>query len=722
MENILNKVQQTIVEHTEGPVMVLAGAGSGKTRVLTFRIANIIKNGLALPYEVLAITFTNKAANEIKQRLFDMGLDASQIWAMTFHSMCCRILRLEAKHLDGYTSNFTIYDEQDKKNVIKKILKEQNIKDDEILCKTNEYLSRLKMSNMTPEEFKKVACFTRFDKTVLCVMQKYIERLKADNAMDFDDLINNTLFLLKNNAEVREKYQKKFRYILVDEFQDTNETQYELVKILGAYHQNVFAVGDEDQSIYSWRGASIDNIKRFLKDFSNVTLYKLEQNYRSTQTIVEYANKIIKNNTNRIDKTLFTQNPKGATVVYDRSNTDREEAEFVATTILGLVGSKGYKYSDIAVLMRLNALSRNFEEKFVNYNIPYKIFGGVKFFERAEIKNILAYLHLIVNGRDEESFYRIINFPKRGIGDGAISQLKSTFSGQNLIDAIYSIPDTATGTLAKFLPFKALMQDLEKASKDLPLFEFVDYLIDKTGIKKQYTSDTDEDINRRLNIGEFLQNVKNYAEENPDKNLVDYLQTISLSTDIDSYDQKDDNVSLATVHSVKGLEFKVVFIVGLEERYFPIIRQDSGDAEMEEERRLMYVAITRAEERLYLTCARQRFMYGKQSFSAVSRFVKELGFEKPASEFLDYQKVGHTSEHLSKFHQTNFSGSLNSFVHTTVQKPMTENFAVDDRVFHPKFGVGYVVSIDSNSKTAKIDFDNFGNKILSLDFAPIKKI
>ena len=720
MRNILNELQQKIVEHTEGPVMVLAGAGSGKTRVLTHRIAYILENNLANYTEILAITFTNKAANEVIYRLYDMGLKKVPVWAMTFHSMCCKILRKEAHFLEGYTSNFTIYDEQDKKSVIKKIIKEKGLKDEDLLNNVFQNLSNLKMSNMSFEEYKKLSCYNEDDYVIFDIMQSYIERLKKDNAMDFDDLINNTLFLLKNFEEVRTKYQHQFRYILVDEFQDTNESQYELVKILGAYHKNVFAVGDEDQSIYSWRGASIDNIKRFLNDFKNAKLYKLEQNYRSTKTIIENANRIIKNNQNRIDKTLFTENETGAMVVYNKCNTDRDEAEFVATTILGLTRSKGYKYSDIAVLFRLNALSRNFEEKFVNYNIPYKVFGGVKFFERAEIKNVMAYLRLVVNKQDEESFYRVINFPKRGIGDGAIMQLKASTFESNMIDAVNTIDENTSGTLAKFLPFKHLMQDFKQKSTELPLYEFVCYVVREARILEQYTNETDEEYNRKLNIGEFLHNVKNYAEENPDKTLVDYLQTISLSTDIDGYEENEQSVALATVHSVKGLEFKVIFVVGLEEKYFPIIRVEDDNSDIEEERRLMYVAITRAKERLYLSCARSRYMYGKQGFSRVSRFVKELGFEQIyENKDTDTQENRYMN---SRYQHTNFGGSLNNYMHSNLQKSSKESYIVGDRVFHSKFGVGYVVLLDEKTNTATIDFDNFGNKILSLDFAPIKKM
>ena len=728
METTLNNVQQQIVEDTEGAIMVLAGAGSGKTRVLTHRIAHILRTQKARPYEILAITFTNKAANEIKNRIFSMGVDAMSVWAMTFHSMCCRILRLEAHHLDGYRQNFSIFDEQDKKSVIKKILKDKNVKDDNMLSMVSDKLSKYKMSNLTFDDYKALSCFTETDKTVFAIMKEYEEQMHRENAMDFDDLINKTLFLLKTNVEVREKYQQKFRYIMVDEFQDTNETQYELVKTLGAYHKNVFAVGDEDQSIYSWRGANVGNIQHFLHDFAGAKLYKLEQNYRSTKTIIDAANKIIKVNQNRIDKTLFTENNVGANVVYSKSYSDREEADFVTKTILSLVESKGYKYSDIAVLMRLNALTRNFEEKFVSYDIPYKVFGGLKFYERAEIKNVMAYLKLLVNPFDDESFLRVVNFPKRGIGDGALEKLKAISLGRSLMETVFDLNDNEGGTLQKFIPFKNLMLDFTQKQAELELFEFAKYVVDESGILSEYQDDTDEAMNRKLNIGELLQNIKNYAEDNPDKSLVDFLQTVSLATDIDSYHSEDDSVVLATVHSVKGLEFKVVFIVGLEERFFPIIRFDSEEDEMEEERRLMYVAITRAKERLYLTSSRSRFMYGKQSFSQVSRFLKELGYELPKESHIIYDDSEYDSFQSHKYGNHNsyskstFSGSLNSFAHKSAAKTYQPSFAVGDRVSHPNFGTGYVVFLDKATKTIKIDFDNFGNKVLSLGIAPIKKI
>lgn len=704
--------------------MVLAGAGSGKTRVLTQRIAYIISQRLANPSEILAITFTNKAATEIKNRLFDMGINAMSVWAMTFHSMCARILRVEANNLDGYNQNFSIFDEQDKKSVIKKILKEKNLKSETYLNDVYEKLSKYKISNLTLEEYKSIACFSPHDQTIFSVMAEYETRLKQENAMDFDDLINKTLSLLKTNEFVRQKYQQKFKYILVDEFQDTNETQYELVKILGGFHKNVFAVGDEDQSIYSWRGANINNIQHFLRDFENAKLYKLEQNYRSTKTIIKSANTIIKNNQNRIDKTLFTENEEGFNVVYSKSYSDKEEADFVTKTIISLV-NKGYHFNDIAVLMRLNALTRSFEEKFVSYDIPYKVFGGLKFYERAEIKNVMAYLKLLINPYDEESFLRVINFPKRGIGDGAIEKLKNATCDASLYHAVMSLNDNEGGVLSKFIPFKHLMKDFLQKMDDMPLSDFAKYVVDETKILDEYAEDTEEAYNRKLNISELLHNIANFANENPDKTLVDFLHMVSLSTDIDSFEEKDNSVTLATVHSVKGLEFKVVFIVGLEEKFFPIIRLDDTENDMEEERRLMYVAITRAKERLYLTCSRSRYMYGKQNFSVVSRFLQELGYEtkKEISTIFDEESPLTSSYQSTKNYQhKSFGDSINGFMHKSKMSIVQPSFEVGDRVMHPNFGEGFVVYVDKNTKTIKIDFDNFGNKTLSLGIAPIKKL
>ena len=723
MSLTLNEVQQKIVCETEGPIMVLAGAGSGKTRVLTHRIAHILSSGLANAFEILAITFTNKAANEIKNRLFLMGIPCMDVWAMTFHSMCCRILRTEANYLMGYTSSFSIFDEQDKKSVIKKILKEDNLKEDSLASEVSDKISKYKMSNMTLEEYGRLTCFTGHDKVVFEIIKKYENRMRAENAMDFDDLINKTLYLLKTNPIVREKYQHQFRYILVDEFQDTNETQYELVKILGGYHKNVFAVGDEDQSIYSWRGASIDNIKRFLNDFDGAKLFKLEQNYRSTKNIIQKANQIIKNNKNRIDKTLFTENEVGNTVVFNKTYSDGEEADYVTKTIIGLVADKGYKYSDIAVLMRLNALTRNFEEKFVAYDIPYKIFGGLKFYERAEIKNVMAYLKILINPSDEESFLRIINFPKRGIGEGAIEKLRAISYGQNLFATVLSLDDSETGVLSKFIPFKKLMLDFLSKIDQMELFDFVKYVVDQTRILDEYTNETDEEINKKLNISELLQNINNYQKDNPDKTIVDFLQTVALSTDIDGYEEKLNTVTLATVHSVKGLEFKVVFVIGLEERYFPIIRLDSNEDDMEEERRLMYVAITRAMERLYLTSSKKRYIYGKENYSQVSRFIKELGFENGQSAFgHDRESNEDSYGYLHKTSKTySFGTSIANFMHKTFSS-QKQSYAIGDRIFHTRFGVGYITLISQDGKTATIDFESFGNKTLSLEFAPIKKL
>lgn len=708
----LNEMQKQIVNHIDGPVMVLAGAGSGKTRVLTYRIAKMIEDKKALPNQILAITFTNKAANEMKDRLFKMGFDSYTMWVSTFHSISAKILRLEASNLDGYTSKFSIYDEQDKKNVIKKILTKNKLDDKDILDKVLHSISACKQIGMSIDEFMSYNLATQNSKEIAQVMQEYKEQLKLNNAMDFDDLLLNLLFLLKNNELVLNKYQNIFKYILIDEFQDTNITQYEIVKLLALKNRNIFAVGDEDQSIYSWRGANVGNIKQFLKDFEG-TLYKLEQNYRSTKSIVEKANQIIKNNTNRIDKTLFTENQTGTKVIYENRRTDIQEAEYVLREIYNLTHEANYEYKDIAILMRMNALSRNFEDQMTTYNIPYRVFGGLKFYERLEIKNILAYLKLLVNPFDEESLLRIINYPKRGIGEGTVEKLRQIAPRKNLLATILELNEQTNASLNKVFSFKILFLDLLEKFDVLKLDELVQYLIKKLDLYNYYSANDDEDINRQHNIMEFESSIKQYVENNPNKTLEDYLESVSLITDIDTYNATDNTVTLATIHSVKGLEFKVVFVVGVEEHIFPIIRMDTTDDELEEERRLMYVAVTRAKERLYLTSATTRYMYGKQSYSQVSRFVKEMNLLPQVQEKSKPENYSRPEIRLS----------LNDYLSTSKEEKEekeTQDFAVGVQVFHTKFGVGTITELDADTKTAKIDFNAFGIKVLSLEYAPLK--
>ncbi len=718
----LNDVQEEIVKTTEGAVMVLAGAGSGKTRVLTHRIAYILQNHLAYPDEILAITFTNKASKEMRDRLQNMGLDATRIWAQTFHSFCCRILRYEATNIDGYNQNFSIYDENDKKMVVKKVLKELNLKEDEFLNLICHAISDRKNQNLSIYEYKQYNLYMKNIDTICKVMAMYQDVLKRSNAFDFDDLLLETLNLFKNKEEILNIYSTRFKYISIDEFQDTNGVQYELCKLLAKVNGNIFAVGDEDQSIYSWRGANIQNIQNFLKDFNNVKLFKLEQNYRSTKNILTLANKIIKNNTNRIDKTLWTDNSEGVKVEYIKSYNETEEAENVVKAIYGLTHNSSYEYKDIAILMRLNALSRSFEDKLLSYNIPYKVYGGLKFYDRQEIKNLLAYLKLLINHSDDESFYRIINFPKRGIGDGAINDLKEYSKGYNMLSAVLSLNDDCDKKLKKFLPFKDLIKDLLNKQQELGLTEFVQYVIEKLELEKVYDTDKEEDKNRILNLNEFVLAVNQFEKSNEGATLVDYLQSVSLISDLDTYDDQDNTVTLATVHSSKGLEFKVVFIVGLEEKYFPIIRDDTSLESMEEERRLMYVAITRAEERLYLTNAQSRFMYGRTNYSTPSRFLKELDIIKPKSTtpVSSGYSYNNQQKNTSMSYSTKQDYKSNSAV--SLKQNASQDFKVGDLAKHSKFGIGKVVSVDKSTDMIMIDFDGFGRKVLSMKFAPISKV
>ncbi|MBQ0017023.1 MAG: UvrD-helicase domain-containing protein, partial [Clostridiales bacterium] len=775
MEINLNEMQQKIVMHTEGPVLVLAGAGSGKTRVLTNRIAEILKEEKARPHEILAITFTNKAAGEMRDRINKLGFHSEYIWAQTFHSFCARILRYEIDKIEGYNKNFSIYDEQDKKLVIKKILKSKEIDDDKMITTLMEDISSYKNQNMSLETFGQIYSYKPDIEDILSLMREYEEQMKNNNALDFDDLLYKTLNLFKNNSEVREKYQTQFKYILVDEFQDTNPVQYELVKILAQKNRNIFAVGDEDQSIYSWRGANVKNIKTFMSDFPDTTLYKLEQNYRSTKNIIECANKVIKHNENRIDKTLFTENETGVKVEYVNKYTDREEADYVAGQIYSLTHNFGYKYSDIAVLMRINALSRNFEDKMLSYDIPYQIFGGLKFYERAEIKNVLAYLKLLVNPYDNESFNRIVNFPRRNIGEVAVAKLGTVANGKSLLQTVFDFTeiDFQDKAFSKFLDFKTVMQDFINKKDELKVSELAEYIIDKLDLKTVYSTGKEEDENRVFNLYELIGSIRQFEFDNGDITLEEYLQNVCLTTDIDTYNEDNNNVVLATVHSAKGLEFKVVFIVGLEEQYFPLIRHDTVESDMEEERRLMYVAITRAMERLYLTNCSRRFLYGKENYPCPSRFLGEMeiitkkpyfehrsfedsysnhrNFEnsysnksttsgnyknrtcnnvsesritKTENSYNDYSKSSESYNNSNDYYGY-FGSSKKSYTYqkplcynfeskeevkpTTIEQNAIQDYTVGEKVSHSKFGQGVVVEFQKATDILIVNFEGFGN-------------
>ena len=620
----LNDEQIKPVLQTEGAVLVLAGAGSGKTRVLTSRIAYLVEEKNVPPQAILAITFTNKAANEMKERLSQI-VDVSRSWVCTIHSMCVRILRSYATEAN-ISPNFSIYSEVERNNIIKKSFQECDYDDEKLLKAVKYHIANAKMLGFDPDRYAEEYAGERDIEEIVKVYRRYQKHLRENNALDFDDLLNETRNLLKSNEEVREQLSGRFRYILVDEFQDTNAVQYEIIRYLASGYGNLFAVGDDDQSIYGWRGAKIENILHFEKDFKNAKVFKLERNYRSTKEILKLANAVIKNNGHRKDKTLWTANADGAPATVYEAEEESGEARYIAQRI-ALLRRQGYQYSDFAILMRLNALTRSFEQEFTGDGIPYKVFGGFRFFERKEIKDLLAYLRLINNPFDSEAALRIINFPKRGIGAKTVESLqKYAFDNElSVYDALLD-PDEIgfTGaTREKLVSFRDLIKGWIIASQDLPINELVKRIIDDTHMREAYADDSDESINKRANIEEFVNSVEEYCRLNPDTTLTDYLNQVTLSSDTDDMD--DGNyVTLATVHAVKGLEFKCVFICGLEENILPVSRAVDNDDDMEEERRLMYVAITRAKDLLCLTRSKSRYLYGKREPTARSRFLKEL--------------------------------------------------------------------------------------------------
>lgn len=781
----LNDEQILPVLQTEGAVLVLAGAGSGKTRVLTTRIAYLVEEKGVPADAILAITFTNKAANEMKERLSKI-VDISRSWVSTIHSMCVRILRMYAEEA-GISSNFSIYSETERNNIVKKSFQECDYDDEKLLKNIKWHIANAKMLGFDPERYAEEYAGERQIDDIVKVYARYQKHLKENNALDFDDLLNETRNLLANNKEVREYLGGRFRYILVDEFQDTNAVQYEIVSLLARVHGNLFAVGDDDQSIYGWRGAKIENILHFEKDFKGAKVFKLERNYRSTKNILKLANTVIRNNGNRKDKTLWTENDEGAPAKVHEADEESGEARYIAYTIAGLL-RQGYKYSDFAVLMRLNALTRSFEQEFTGDGIPYKVFGGFKFFERKEIKDLLAYLRLINNPFDSEAATRIINFPKRGIGAKTVEALQN-YAYENelsVYDALLDLDEIGfTGaTKQKLLDFRNLVKEWIIDSQDMAVSELVKKIIADTRMREAYADDSDESINKRANIDEFINSVEEYSKLNPTATLTDYLNQVTLSSDTDDMD--DGNyVTLATVHSVKGLEFKCVFICGLEENILPVSRAVDNDDDMEEERRLMYVAITRAKDRLYLTRSKSRYLYGRREPTMRSRFLKELSavIELPKEvrpmprgydSWDDPESYGNSAYGGGRYganddysgRRTSFGGGYSpsykdssrqnstvtrtawkgntyggsssqmkssGFVYggigkATPAKPTggrdTSAFRIGVKVKHPKFGEGLIVAVRGVGSNMIVDiaFEGFGIKQLSATLAPLTVI
>lgn len=711
----LNDEQIGPVLLTDGAVLVTAGAGSGKTRLLTHRVAHLI-NDLQVPgYNILAITFTNKAADEMKSRLSELR-NASGLWVSTFHSLCVSIIRKYVAELDDkYTSSFSVYDEDDKIKLLKSLMSEQ-----EDLAKTAaELISNAKNEGldyqMMAEKYRLVAKI----EDIAEVYRRYQEALAENNALDFDDLLLIAYKILNTIPKAREYYQDRFLYIHVDEFQDTNTIQYYIVKLLAQKHKNILVVGDEDQSIYGWRGANIENIKLFIDDF-NPAVFKLEQNYRSTKNILNVANLLIKNNTSRIDKQLWTNNEEGEKPFYFIAQSESDEAEFVVQTIMSLKSKYGYSLNDFAILMRVNALSRSLEQKFIQYNIKHKIFGGFKFFDRKEIKDLLAYMKICVNHSDKESLLRIINVPKRGIGDSTIKQADnySLLNNMKLYDVLKDIdnnPDLPLNIIKKLKPFSQILYELEDLKAQDDPAEFLSSLVEILNLRELYIEDNDENVAKKMNIAELIHTAQEFnatykqteGEENLGK-LQTFLQMVSLYSDVDEMDDSDGCVNIITAHSAKGLEFKVVFIIGLEENLFPS-RRSVENCNLEEERRLMYVAITRAEKMLYFTRAKSRFLYGGRKDGLPSRFLYEIGMEKSREK----QSVMQVREEK----KYNLSFSVNN--NKPIVNNSTDKFKVGMKVRHIKFGVGEIINIEPDGLFADINFPKAGTLNLSLRLAPI---
>ncbi len=710
----LNVEQQKPVLDTDGAILVTAGAGSGKTRLLTHRIAYLVQEKNVAPFNILAITFTNKAANEMKQRVEKMLGSSSSVWISTFHSLCVKILRRDIDKL-GYTKSFSIYADDEKNKILKDIFEKLGVDEEDEKKSIKNHISRAKNNNITPKEYEEEVMFSPYAENIISAYEMYEEKLKASNALDFDDLLIKAFILLKENPDVLSYYQNLFKYIHIDEFQDTNTVQYDIVKLLAGKYKNILVVGDEDQCIYGWRGANIENISLFQRDFKPVKIYKLEQNYRSTKKIIEMANNVIKHNEQRIKKKLWTENDVGSNVVIENVATDKYEADFVVKTISSLVRNEGYSCSDIAVLMRLNALSRNFETALNNAGLPYKVLGGFKFYERAEIKNVMAYLRLLVNPQDEESFLRIINFPKRGIGDTTIKKLREISNGDSLLNVVLTIDSfesISQSTKTKLRSFSELYIKL-LSNVNMPVADFVKFVIDEVKFEDCYDKTVEEDYTKLLNIEQFKQSVVEYQKDNKNAKLDEYLQSVTLLTDLDELKEEDNSIVLGTIHAVKGLEFKIVFIVGAEEGIFPIIRASESENDLEEERRLMYVAITRAKEMLFITHANLRVLWNKNQFQKPSRFLKEAQEEQKEEE---------------NENKKTYSGSYNTFFEN-MQKSMIKDqsksysdFKKGVQVFHSTFGVGEITD-DSELETkhtVTVLFNVLGAKTLSLEYTPLK--
>lgn len=735
----LNPQQAEAVINTEGPMLIMAGAGSGKTKVLTCRVANLLQKGVR-PYRILAITFTNKAAAEMRERVNNMsGPAAKDVWLFTFHAFCARFLRMEIDKLPGYGGNFAIYDTADSQNLIKQILKEMNLDDKRF--QPSGILSRISNAKNALQD---AAAFARqagdfYEQKVADIYSRYEQKLQLNNALDFDDLLMLSIKLLQENKEVREKYQDRFDYLLVDEYQDTNHAQYLLTKFLAAKHRNICVVGDADQSIYGWRGADIQNILDFEKDYPDAKVIKLEQNYRSTQIILDAANAVIENNTGRKPKNLWTENKSGADIIYFQAVDERDEARFVIEQLQNLQRTENKKLGDMAILYRTNTQSRIFEEMLIKSGISYNMVGGLKFYERKEIKDIIAYLRVIFNPADSLSLLRIINVPKRGIGDASLAKIQAYAAANNvsLFEAVSNaaaIDGLSSRFVSKLDDLAGIIFELMNLANEAPVEDLIDRVLRDTGYLEELENERTPQAQSRIdNLHELISVAQEFAASEEENNLENFLAHVALVSDIDDTELGEDAITLMTLHSSKGLEFPVVFLVGMEEGLFPHARTLMDETEIEEERRLCYVGITRAKEKLFLSSTKMRTIYGNTVTYPPSRFLQEIPARlvktiKRQERFSALENFKQVSEKYSARPQMPASTfNPHSFM---PQKPAAAaggtgtRFNTGDRVSHSKWGEGMVVSVKDSpdGQEVKVAFAGAGVRSLLTKYAVLKKL
>lgn len=721
----LNREQQQAVQHTEGPLLILAGAGSGKTKVLTVRIAYLLAQGVN-PYEILAITFTNKAAKEMKSRVEGLVGDvANRIWLSTFHSFCAKFLRFELDNFLGYNSNFTIYDTSDSQVVIKAALKALNLDDKYYpVGAMISAISDAKNKLMFASDYRKQAR-DFYQQKVADVYEYYERELRKNNALDFDDLLLVAVKLLQSNAAVLDKYSKRFKYVMIDEYQDTNHAQYLLAYLLSSHWKNIAVVGDADQSIYAWRGADIQNILDFEKDYPNCTSIKLEQNYRSTKIILDAANAVIDNNEGRPEKNLWTDKVEGAKIQHFTAQSEHEEAAFIGDTIVKKHDIHGVPYGDMAILYRTNAQSRVLEEALIKRALPYTMVGGTKFYDRKEIKDVLAYLRVLYNPFDDLSLLRIINVPKRSIGATTVSKLQdyARENGTSLFMTLTQLHlvDTIKGkTKEKLEEFGVLIFTLVAEMDDKSVLDILDAILDRTGYLAQLEESTDpQDQARAENIGELLSVAKDFQDTNPTGTVEDFLEQVALVNDVDSFEQEESKVTLMTLHAAKGLEFPIVFLGGLEEGLFPHSRTLMNPEEIEEERRLAYVGITRAEKELYISNATTRTVFGRTSSYLPSRFIDEI----PAELVDSLRAKRRIPDDIKPTVPRHMSVASRPVTKPIIRNEVIADWKVGDTAIHSKWGNGKVVNVSGEGAGMKltIEFPTQGVRVVMAKFAPVKK-